>query len=112
MRTWLITGAVMVVPLLGACSEADQRTVLMAAAARACAANLDTQRQEQQSPFVPGEIDSLRLCTCLVDRVADGKTLAELRDIVTGGGPLPDARALTQCAMEEGRRSGILPGQS
>ena len=110
MRIWvyLATAAGGAAALAG-CSEADQRSVLIAAAARTCAANLDAQRQQQAIPLVPNEVDSLRVCTCLVDRAAQGRSLAELRDALTGGGPLPDAPSLAACAMEEGRRSGVLP---
>lgn len=106
MRWWVVALAAG----LAGCSEADQRSVLVAAAARTCAANLETRRQEQ-GVLIPPEVDTLRLCNCLVERVAQGRSLSELRDQVAGGGWLPDPQALTQCAMEEGRRSGVLqPG--
>lgn len=110
MKTKSVLGALtLCIAGLAGCSEADQRSVLIAAAARTCAANIDTQRLEQQNPLIPAEIDPLRLCTCILERAADGRSLAELRDAVANGGPLPDPQALTQCAMEEGRRSGVLP---
>jgi hypothetical protein len=93
------------VATLNGCSEQDRRTLILSAAVQTCVANVD--QRLQQLPIPPG-VDSQALCTCFVQRTAEGKSLQELADIFRGNGPLPDTRTLTQCAMDEGRRSGVL----
>lgn len=91
--------------LLAACSEQDRRTVVLSAAVQACVVNLESRLQDL--PVAQG-VDRQRLCGCFVERLAAGRSLSELSEIFTGNGPLPDTQALTQCAMEEGRRSNVL----
>lgn len=102
-RVWLAVP--LALALLAGCSEQDRRTVVLSAAVQGCVANVETRLQDL--PIPPG-IDTQSLCTCFVRRAAEGKSLAELTDLFSGDGPLPNAQTLTQCAMEEGRRSGVL----
>jgi hypothetical protein len=87
------------------CTEQDRRTLALSAAVQACVVNIEARLQEL--PVAQG-VNTQSLCTCFVDRVAEGRNLTELTDIFTGGGQLPNPQMLTECAMEEGRRSGVL----
>lgn len=88
-----LVGVVAGAAALAACGGGDRASV-MAAAKSECLASA------AKSPS-PG-INAERACTCVVDRVSEGKTDAQVREIFAMKDPPPEAmEAIGQCMVQE-----------
>ena len=94
---------------LAACQdEASERAALIQASADRCSEGLAASTA-QRLGMVPKGMDPDRICTCAAEQAAEGKTLAELREMSEARIPaFAQLKAIGACVVADARRGGIL----
>ena len=94
--------------LAGCQSEAGERQSLIDRNARTCSDSFERERRKNPGA-VPENVDSQRLCSCIMEKVAEGKSVEELREIARRGEPSrEELRLMGPCLIEEAQRTGAL----
>jgi hypothetical protein len=87
-------------------SEAGQRQALIDSGVQACVRGYN-EKASTRGGALQG-IDSQRVCSCVMEKIAEGKSTEELRTASRQDEPSPeDMRHMGACFTQEAQRAGI-----
>jgi hypothetical protein len=111
MRRIAVIVGISAAALLGACqSEDEQRRALIESGKNACIRGFN--ESASRSGGMMSGVNPDRVCTCALERMAEGKSLSELREIAQQDEPnQQDLEAMGACLIREAERAGVIEKQ-